>query len=730
MSTIFNDDFTRYYSEKIWDLIPAIYRHEGGLADPPDVLRALVEVIAGQAGVLRDSQDRLWEDQYIDTCADWAVPYIAELMATRLLSAQNKRGRRIDVAKTIYYRRRKGTPRILEELISDTSNWKGKLVEAFRLLARTRHFLDPYPARYAGRFTATPPGGTADLRNASGSELSGGPFDEFFYSPDMRKPSGKDGRYGISKLNFHIFRLVSFGARRVTPFSIGSGEYCFDPSGRDIPLFVEYETPGTDAWENWQSPQEWELPLPIRCRLLGQVIFRVTARLIPMITADDTKWPLLHSLAGLSFNSEPALRSRLSFLTASDADSAVALCLIEDCGKFKLWPTSLSLSSSNVDELVPRDKMIAANRSHVVVDATKVISVDAESGRFVFIDGTNRADLLGNYHYGLSGPVGAGFYYRPGLSAKPVTHSITAGPILLNPVGNPGLVRIENSITYQVSGNADHIKELTLQAANRQRPYIELTEDWIFSTGPEEDACLTLDGLWIGASAAGPPLKLIFRGDFECILIRNCTIDPGGGTNAKGQTISALQIELDGSVENIRVQNSITGPIVINGTAVLDEKLTVRNSIIQSPDATQPAVTLNSGWFDANGVTIFGGLTAHRAYVTDSIISGIATVTDTQTGCFRFSAAPAQSRVPRPYESFLIPQISVSKAWFSSSRFGNPGYGQLSEIAPKEIQRGAEDGNEMGVFHFLMNASKSDGLIIKTEEFMPFGLIPAYIKET
>ncbi len=55
------------------------------------------------------SQDRLWDDMYVELADDWAVPYIAELVATRLVSALNTRARRADVAKTIYYRRRKGS---------------------------------------------------------------------------------------------------------------------------------------------------------------------------------------------------------------------------------------------------------------------------------------------------------------------------------------------------------------------------------------------------------------------------------------------------------------------------------------------------------------------------------------------------------------------------------------------------------------------------------------------
>jgi hypothetical protein len=123
MASTAADKYKEYYQEKFWELIPSLYKNEDGLnTNPnPNVLRALIEVMAEQAAIVRRSQDRLWEDQFIDTCDDWAVPYIGDLLGTRLLSALNKRGRRIDVAKTIYYRRRKGIPRVLEELIKSAT---------------------------------------------------------------------------------------------------------------------------------------------------------------------------------------------------------------------------------------------------------------------------------------------------------------------------------------------------------------------------------------------------------------------------------------------------------------------------------------------------------------------------------------------------------------------------------------------------------------------------------
>ncbi len=101
MTRLAQDNFERYFAEKLWESIPSIYRHEDGLADNPGVLRALVEVLAEQAAILRRSHDRLWQDQFIELCQDWAVPYLGDLVATRMVSALNERGRRIDVAKTI-----------------------------------------------------------------------------------------------------------------------------------------------------------------------------------------------------------------------------------------------------------------------------------------------------------------------------------------------------------------------------------------------------------------------------------------------------------------------------------------------------------------------------------------------------------------------------------------------------------------------------------------------------
>src|SRR5262249_49980126 len=176
------DHFEAYYADKLWNLLPAVYRAEDtDQFDSNGPLREMINRIGAQAAIVRRSIDRVWEDQSIETCEDWIIPYIGDLLATNLVANLDARGQRLDVAKTIYYRRRKGTLAILEEIASDITGWDAKIVEFFRRLGRTRHGLDPALGvsqaenddiaalqsgeGLVGSLTRTDIGGFADLRN-------------------------------------------------------------------------------------------------------------------------------------------------------------------------------------------------------------------------------------------------------------------------------------------------------------------------------------------------------------------------------------------------------------------------------------------------------------------------------------------------------------------------------------------------------------------------------------
>ena len=139
-----DDGYTAWYQAKLWQLLPGVYRNlDSGTATVPGPLQELLNRIGAETATVRRSIDRLWENQSIETCDDWVVPYIGDLLATRLVSCLDARAQRLDVAKTIYYRRRAGTLGVLEELAADIAGRDARVVEFFRRLGRTRHQFDP-----------------------------------------------------------------------------------------------------------------------------------------------------------------------------------------------------------------------------------------------------------------------------------------------------------------------------------------------------------------------------------------------------------------------------------------------------------------------------------------------------------------------------------------------------------------------------------------------------------
>ena len=248
-------------------------------------LRELVNRIGAQGAILRRSIDRLWEDQSIETCDDWVIPYIGDLLATNLVASLDARGQRLDVAKTIYYRRRKGTVSILEE-IANITGWDAKVVEFFRRLGRTRHGLDPPLGRPLLPSTTRSPSFNCRkdwLVRLPGPQSAGWPI----CATPRRRPNpappstntstpptrarATGGARLVQHTQFRRVRLAPAGlsAGPVTPvWAPGTNSFTFDPTGRDIPLFALHR--GVNAFgDNWVSPQACQIATPISDDLLN-----------------------------------------------------------------------------------------------------------------------------------------------------------------------------------------------------------------------------------------------------------------------------------------------------------------------------------------------------------------------------------------------------------------------------------------------------------------------------
>jgi hypothetical protein len=95
-----------------------------------------------------------------------------------------------------------------------------------------------------------------------------------------------------------------------------------------------------------------------------------------------------------------------------------------------------------------------------------------------------------------------------------------------------------------------------------------------------------------------------------------------------------------------------------------------------------------------------------------------------QQGCVRFSHMPLSALAPRRFNS--QPKTAADalrvRPRFTSLRYGDPGYGQLSLRCASEIRRGASDEAEMGAFHDLYQPQRETNLRVRLEEYLRFRL--------
>jgi hypothetical protein len=543
------DNYENYYIEKLWQLLPSIYRAEDtDELDRRGPLRQLVERIGAQAAIVRRSLDRMWEDQSIETCDDWVISYIADLLATNLVASLDARGQRLDVAKTIYYRRRKGTVAMLEELAADITGWSVRVVEFFRRLGRTRHGLDPalgYPADtvdpigarqlqlaqgLVGPLTNTAIGGLADLRNPYGALQAHTAFDEYFHTADMRRGREQVGWHNIPRLGVFLWRLRSYGLEESTPVAVQNcpGHYTFDPTGRERPLFAA----GVRAYgDDWVSPEEWQLPTPISTALL---------------------------------------KREMDHLYAT-ATSANALAVYHQQGSFF--------------DPVP----------------TNQVTVYPEIGRLKLDAALLNATIRVGYHYGFSSDLGAGPYERRLRQQPPTPMPAPLPPVSgggnalvapLNGLGATGTITIDDSLTYTAVSNmgvVQPIQQITLRGDTEKeaRPVLRLpapapgVTEWIFHGAA--DSALILEGLLISGG------DMVLRGDFARVILRCCTLDPGDAglaptvfaTAVDGRDLLPCRLWVEGTVQQLVLDRCITGPVRTRDNGAI-ELLTANDSIIQA----------------------------------------------------------------------------------------------------------------------------------------------------
>lgn len=663
---------SNYSAERLYELLPAVYRQRD--ADLGYPLRDLIEVIATQAMVLERDIFQLYENWFIETSDDWVVPYIGDLIGVRGTYPTGF-SRRAEVANTIGYRRRKGTLAVVEALARDSTGWAARAVEFFELLATTQHVNHLRLHNHR----------TPDLRRATLLEHLDGPFDTVAHTGEVRPIHNRSGRHNIPNIGIFLWRLNAYPLADVTPHEVDDGtgqHFTFSVLGNDIPLF-KHPDPEPSASH---IAGEINVPTPIRRLALHE-------------------------------NPDAYYGSDLSIVVENEPVQEIIACDLTD------WLHEPPPGTVAIDPVLGR---LALNSQDAPPD-----------------------DLRITYQYGFSADIGGGPYDRSASLTEIAdeTHFAVGREETLTSINDalaeweaqgrpPAVIEILDSGTYteeiDLSDSESEIpanERLEIRAANGQRPTLHLTDEMHVTGG--EGSGFELNGLLVVDNA------LRVDGALDRLRLQHCALVPGRSLTGDGEPVqpAAPSLIVESGEAEVTIDSSILGAIHVH----VDAEVEIRDSILDANGRDDPAYRgLNPGEqggpLEISRCTVIGTIHAQELRLGEnSIFLGPVTAERRQAGCVRFSHVPLGSQVPRRFRCQpAIPDGTPPAAAellahrvapaFTSLRYGDPGYCQLTRSCPPEIRRGADDESEMGVFSSLQQAQREDNLRIRLEEYLRFGL--------
>src|SRR5829696_1410976 len=189
---IIGGEYGKFYEQYLYSLLPAIYQEYD--AKENNVLHEFLKIIASQAAAVRQDIEGLLNNFFINSCEQWVIPYIADLIAAKVVPNSSLNSR-LDVQNTIRWRKVKGTQMGLLDLIRNTINGNAKVKEAFRYCSTSPHL-----AFGATETVVNKPRYFVDLHDQHALSNIDTENDIMPHTIDVREPTQTSGWYNIRNI--------------------------------------------------------------------------------------------------------------------------------------------------------------------------------------------------------------------------------------------------------------------------------------------------------------------------------------------------------------------------------------------------------------------------------------------------------------------------------------------------------------------------------------------------
>lgn len=735
----------------LYDLLPAYYRTADDGQGLP--LQAFIEILAREGGIVEDHITQLYENWFIETCEEWVVPYIGDLLGVKNIHeiAGANFSRRAYVANTLAYRRRKGTLPVIEQLAFDVTGWHSKAVEFFQLLSATQNV-----NHVRLHCTVTP-----DLREMNKLDLINTAFDKQSHTVEVGRISAGLGKYNIQNIGIYLWRLQSYrmgivDARKVGPQTgIPDDAYTFSPLGLDGHLFNNPQTESNIV----HLAEELNVPGMLRRRVLHDELEvardQIANGKLPAYQYFEPSFPPVFELFTQIAGNPP---------TVIPVEK-IAICNLSE---WRLPPVSKTYKkyvpgTGYVDMVMP----IAA-------------AVDPVLGRIVFSSPLGGAQVLTNHSYGFSGDVGGGPYDRKlslteiediafdwhvgvskdktSVQAEPIYKTLQEAIDNWNAMGNTvrtGLITIMDNRSYHETAGLTSIQisegqQLCIVAADWPVVKIVGVPTRVPGTFNPEDLRphiqrdIEVEGIAPSSSSSGGSILingLLLEGNLSVKTgnLKTCTIQHSTLVPANGGVAAALQ----SSILEVNLKQTICGAVHVLSVGAV---VSLEESIVDHKSGV--AISVPAGQLGLQKCTVFGTVEGRSLDAGNSIFNDRLDITRRQTGCIRFSYVPFGSVTPRRYR--CQPELEIQEQvkarqklgpltateeltiqnrvlnWliptFNAKEYGHHAYCQLSSSTPEAITTGADNAAEMGVFNYLQQPQRLANLQIVLEEYLRLGL--------